>query len=165
MFYSTSKAVTITVCYTTRPAIAPGKRCTNSVREEVRALISQDNLALMADHHTQPDLHKEVGDGLRLLPLPSPDSNSLLTANVSGEDGGVCPQFVNTLSFHPSLPSLTTAHLSLPYWLSPFLSSSRGHAPPPPPFPAPTQPGDRQESTCERTGQRPAVHTASNTPK
>ena len=68
------KAVTITVYYTTATVLVQGNSCTNWVREESSALIDivRAIYALVANHHTQPDLHKEVDEGLRLLPLPSP---------------------------------------------------------------------------------------------
>ena len=67
-------------------------------------------ITLMTNHHTQPDLHKEVDEGLNLLPLPSLDNNSMLATNVGDDDSGVRPPFVNALLVNVVLsptPSVT----------------------------------------------------------
>ena len=91
-----AKAVTITVYYTTGTVLEQGNRCTSWVREEFSALIDTIRaMYILANHHTQPDLHKEVDEGLRLLPLPSPDSTS--TQTTSAGDRGTRPPFVTAL--------------------------------------------------------------------
>ena len=66
-----SQAVTSTVNYTTGTALVLGNRCTNWVWEEFRALIDtiRTVYTLVASRHTQSNLHKEVDEGLRFLPL------------------------------------------------------------------------------------------------
>ena len=65
----TATAVTITVYYTTRTVLVQGNRCTSWVREEFSALMDTIRaMYILANHHTQLDLHKEVDEGLRLLP-------------------------------------------------------------------------------------------------
>ena len=89
----TAKAVTITVYYTTGTVPVQGNRCTSWVRGEFSALMDTIRAVyILANHHTQPDLHKEVDEGLRLLPLPSPDSTS--TQTTSTGDSGMRPLFV-----------------------------------------------------------------------
>ena len=63
-----AKAVTITVYYTTGTVLVQGNGCAGWVREEFSALMDTIRaLYILANHHTKPDLHKEVDRG----PLPS----------------------------------------------------------------------------------------------
>ena len=124
----TARAVTITVYYTTGTVLVQGNRCTNWVQEEIRALIDTVRAinALVAIHHTQTDLDAEVDEGLRLLPQPSPDSNSMLTSNVGGDDSGVRPPFVNALLAKVIL--LPTCHFHKGCHVTSSPSSRPGHA-------------------------------------
>ena len=81
--FGSTKAVTITVYYTTGTMVVQGNRCTSWVGEESSALMDTIRAVyILANHHTQPDLHKEVDEGLRLLPFPSSDNTSTQTTNV-----------------------------------------------------------------------------------
>ena len=97
MFLRLAKAVTITVYYTTRTVLVKGNRCTSWVREELNALI--DNIraiyVLTVNHHSHPDLHKELDEGRRLLSRPSLDNATRQTANVG--DSGLRPPCVTAL--------------------------------------------------------------------
>ena len=75
---------------------------------------------ILANHHTQPDLHKEVDEGLHLLPLPSPDSTSTQTTKLGG-----CPLATPTPAVIP-------------------------HPSPRPSHPTPTQPNGGQQETTNR---------------
>ena len=70
-----------------------------SRRKELGALIDTIRAicTLIANHYTQPVLHKEVDEGPRLLPLPSTDNKVMLAATVGGDDSDVRPPFVNAL--------------------------------------------------------------------
>ena len=117
-----AKAVPITVYYTARTVLVKGNRCTSWVREEFNALI--DNIraiyVLTADHHSQPNLHKELDEGLRLLSLPSLDNATRQTTNVG--DSGLRPTCVTALLAKVVLsptPSVTGGcHQPFPHWLS-----------------------------------------------
>ena len=144
-----AKAVTITVYYTTGTVLVQGNRCTSWVREEFSALMDTIRaMYILANHHTQPDLHKEVDEGLRLLPLPSPDSTS--TQTTSAGDSGTRPPFVTALLAKVVLsptPSVTGG-------CTPATPTSAvtTHPSPRPSHPSPTQPnGGQQETTNQRS--------------
>ena len=85
-----AKAVTITVYYTAGTMLVQGNRCTSWVREEFSAVMDTVRaIYILASHHTQPELHKEVDEDLRLLPLTSLDNTSMQTTNAG--DSGMRP--------------------------------------------------------------------------
>ena len=161
MSCKSAKTVTITIYYTTATVLVQGKRCTIWVREEFNALIDTIRAicALVASHHTQPNLYKEVDEGVCLLPLLSPDNTSMQTTNVGSDDSGVCPPFVDALlakvvlSLTPSVtggcpPATPTLAVTTSQ------SSRPGHA-------TPTQPNGGQQSTSKTTSRRPDLYMAS----
>ena len=140
-----AKAVTITVYYTT--GTVQGNRCTSWVRKEFSALMDTIRaMYILANHHTQPDLHKEVDEGLRLLPLPSPDRTSTQTTNAG--DSGTRPPFVTALLAKAVLsptPSVTGG--CPPATLTPAITT---HQSPRPSHPTQTQPNGGQQETTNR---------------
>ena len=103
---------------------------------------------ILANYHTQPDLHKEVDEGLRLLPLPSPDSTS--TQKTNAGDSGTRPPFETALLAKAVLsptPSVTGG--------CPPATPTSAVTPHPsarPSHPSPTQPdGGQQETTNRRS--------------
>ena len=143
--FGSAKAVTITVYYTTGTVLVQGNRCTSWVREEFSALMDTIRAVyILANHHTQPDLHKEVDEGLRLLPLPSPDSTS--TQTTSAGDSGTRPPFVTALLAKAVLsPTPSNTGGCLPATPT---SAVTTHPSPRPSHPSPTQPnGGQQETT------------------
>ena len=139
-----AKAVTITVYYTTGTVLVQGNRCTSWVRKEFSALMDTIRaMYILANHHTQPDLHKEVDEGLRLLPLPSPDSTSTQTTNAG--DSGTRPPFVTALLAKAVLsptPSVTGG--CPPATSTPAVTT---HPSPRPSHPTPIQPNGGQQET------------------
>ena len=142
-----AKAVTITVYYTTGTVLVQGNRCTSWVREEFSALMDTIRaMYILANHHTQPDLHKEVDEGLRLLPLPSPDSTSAQTTHAG--DSAMRPPFVTALLAKAVLsptPSVTGG--CPPATPTPVVTT---HPSPRPSRPTPTQPNGGQQETTNR---------------
>ena len=142
-----AKAVTITVYYTTGTVLVQGNRCTSWVRKEFSALMDTVRaMYILANHHTQPDLRKEVDEVLRLLPLPSPDSTSTQTTNVG--DSGMRPPFVTALLAKAVLsptPSVTGG--CPPATPTPAVTT---HPSPRPSHPSPTQPNGGQQETTNR---------------
>ena len=141
-----AKAVTITVYYTT--VLVQGNRCTSWVREEFNALTDTIRAVyILTNHHSQPDLRKELDEGLRLLPLPSSDNASTQTTNVA--DSGRRPPYETAL-----LAKLV---------LSPTPSATGG-CPPATPTLAVTAhatPSGEQQYTDETTNRRSDLDTTS----
>ena len=142
-----AKAVTITVYYTTGTVLVQGNRCTSWVREEFSALMDTIRaMYILANHHTQPDLHKEVDEGLRLLPLPSPDSTS--TQTTSAGDSGTRPQFVRALLAKAVLSPTPSVTGGCPPATP--TSAVTTHPSPRPSHPSSTQPNGGQQETTNR---------------
>ena len=101
---------------------------------------------ILANLHTQPDLHKEVDEGLRLLLLPSPDSTSTQTTNVG--NGGMRPPFVTALLAKAVLSPTPSVTGGCP----PATPTSAviTHPSPRPSHPSPTQPNGGQQETTNR---------------
>ena len=142
-----AKAVTITVYYTTGTVLVQGNKCTSWVREEFSALMDTIRaIYILASHHTQPDLHKEVDEGLRLLPLPSPDNT--LTQTMNAGNSGMRPRFVTALLAKAVLsptPSITDGCPPA----TPTLAVTT-HPSPRPSHPTATQPNGGQQETTNR---------------
>ena len=142
-----AKAVTITVYYTTGTVLVQGNKCTSWVREEFSALMDTIRaMYILANHHTQPDLHKEVDEGLRLLPLPSPDSTS--TQTTSAGDSGTRPPFVTALLAKAVLSPTPSVTGGCPPATP--TSAVTTHPSPRPSHPTPTQPNGGQQETTNR---------------
>ena len=139
-----AKAVTITVYYTTGTVLVQGNRCSSWVRKEFSALMDTIRaMYILANHHTQPDLHKEVDEGLRLL-LPSPDNTSTQTTNAG--DRGTRPPFVTALLAKAVLSPTPSVTGGCPPATP--TSAATTHTSPRPSHPTPTQPnGGQQETT------------------
>ena len=143
----TAKAVTINVYYTTGTVLVQGNRCTSWVREEFSALMDTIRAVyILANHHTQPDLHKEVDEGLRLLLLPSPDSTT--TQTTSAGDSGMRPPFVIALLAKAVLSPTPSVTGGCPP-ATPTLAVTT-HQSPRPSHPSPTQPNGGQPEITNR---------------
>ena len=142
-----AKAVTITVYYTTGTVLVQGNRCTSWVREEFSALMDTVRaMYIQANHHTQPDLHKEVDEGLHLLPLPSPDSTSTQTTHAG--DSAMRPLFVTALLAKAVLsPTPSVMGGCPPATPTPAVTTRPS---PRPSHPTPTQPNGGQQETTNR---------------
>ena len=142
-----AKAVTITVYYTTRTVLVQGNRCTSWVREEFCAVMDTVRaIYILPNHHTQPDLYKEVDEGLRLLPLTSPDNTSMQTTNAG--DSGMRPPFVTALLAKAVLsPTSSVTDGCPPATPTPAVTT---HPSPRSSHPTPTQPNGGQQETTNR---------------
>ena len=101
---------------------------------------------ILANHHTEPDLHKDVVEGLRLLPLSSPDSTS--TQTTSACDSGMRLPFVTALLAKAVLSPTPSVTGGCPP-ATPTLAVTT-HPSPRQSHPTPIQPNGGQQETTNR---------------
>ena len=114
---------------------------------------------ILANHHTQPDLHKEVDEGLRLLPLHRTTLQRRRRTRAIVE---CAPHYILWLpywrkrSFCPPLPSRVAAHQPLPHRLSPLIRLPDQATLP---QPSPMEDNSRRQPTDARIWKRQKLST------